>query len=369
MSSNPETSPLTDLHRRLGANMIPYRGAEAAQGCVADYGDPAAEREALGAACGLVDRSWVSGLEMLGADRTRFLGGYVTCDVKGLEPGAGAYGFVTGVKGRVLADPVVLALDDRLWLELPPGKAQEISEHLSKYVIVDRVEIRTLEDMVPLSLVGPRSAEVLGSVVEPLEEVWSHRVAEVLGTGVRLVREPSLAVGEREIPAWTLWVAAGGAEALFGALLDHGAASGLMPVGHLALDALRVEAGRPLYGVDFDGANFPQETGLEEQAVSYDKGCYLGQEVVARIHYRGGVNRHLRGLVFGGEVERVADLIGRAVLAGGREAGKVTSAAEAGAGAIGLAILHRRAEPGSPVELAGGGTARVVELPFRPAKP
>ncbi len=352
MSSNP----LPDLHRRLGAAMTSYRGVEAA----ADYGDQNAEGEALRAACGLIDRSWTSGLEMLGEDRTRFLNGYVTCEVKGLEPGAGAYGLVTSVKGRVLADPVVLALDDRLWLELPPDRTQEISQHLGKYAIFDRVEIRPLDGWVPLSLIGPRSAEALGAAGVP-EAAWSHRAAEVASTEVRIVREPAFEVRGREVPAWTIWVPAGSAESCFQELIANGAGD-LVPVGHRAFDGLRIEAGRALYGLDFGGENFPQETGLEEQTVSYDKGCYLGQEVVARIHYRGGVNRHLRGLIFD---SGAADPVGKAVLAGGREAGTVTSVTASADGTrIGLAILHQRAEPGAGVEIADAGTARVVELPF-----
>ncbi len=361
MSSDPEASssprgisPRRDLHRRAGT--ATYRGVEA----VTDHGDEAAEREALRSACGLVERSWTSGLEILGQDRCRFLSGFITCDVQPLEPGEGAYGLITDVKGRVLADPVVLVLDDRLWLELPPGRAKAISEHLNKYAIADRVEIRPLDDVIPLSLIGPRSGEVLGAD-QPPEVAWCHRVAEIMGTEVRLVREQPLPIAGREIPGCTIWVPAEDAPALFGRLLKSGA-SGLVPVGYRAYDALRVAAGRPLYGIDFDAGNFPQETGLEEQTVSYTKGCYLGQEVVARIHYRGGVNRHLRGLLLGDDT---GEPVGRAVLVGGSEAGTVTSAATlAGGVRIGLAILHRRAEPGADVELAGGGTARVVDLPF-----
>ncbi len=347
------TSRLPTLHRRLGAELAPYRGAEAP----AAYGDQAAELAALRAACGLVDLPWMAGLEMLGEDRVRFLNGLVTCDVKGLEPGRGAYGFVTSLKGRVMADLAVLALDDRLWLELPASVAGPIAEHLLKYVIVDRVEIRPLDGVIPLGLVGPRSAEVLGAGELP-EADFGHLQIRLCGAEVRAVREPPLG----EVPAWTLWVPATRAGDLFEQLLERGAAHALRPVGHRALDRLRLEAGRPLFGVDFGPDHFPQETGLEAAAVSYDKGCYLGQEVVARIHYRGGVNRHLRGLMGSGAPPD--DLVGREVSAGGRAAGTVTSAAPADGGWLGLAILHRRAEPGAEGEIAGGAVARVVEPPF-----
>ncbi|HEY0553554.1 MAG TPA: glycine cleavage T C-terminal barrel domain-containing protein, partial [Thermoanaerobaculia bacterium] len=127
---------------------------------------------------------------------------------------------------------------------------------------------------------------------------------------------------------------------------------------------LRAEAGIPRFGRDFGAENFPQETGAEE-AVSYTKGCYLGQEVVARIHYRGGVQKSLRGLVF----DCAAPAPGAALLAEGREAGTVTTVVDSIAlgRPIGLAILHRRgAGTGIRLEVAGGGTAEVRDLPLVP---
>jgi len=347
--------PLADFHRSLGAHLLPYRGLEAP----AFYQDAAEEYEALHYGCGLVDRSWMESLEMRGEDRTRFLGGLVTCDIKSLAAGQGVYGFVTTMKGRVMADLTALAAEDHLWLEVSPGTASTVAAHLQKYVIVDRVEISVTDDHIPLTLIGPRSSELLALDKLP-EKVHEHLATEVFGTAVRLVREPSWGVD-----AWTLWVAVADAPGLIERLVDEGSAYGFRPVGHQAYDRLRVEAGVALQGVDFDVANFPQETGLEDFAVSYTKGCYLGQEVVARIHYRGGVNRHLRGLVFAADLEAAnADLIDRPLSVDGREVGSVTSVAETTTGRVGLAILHQRAEPNAEVDLADGGTARVVELPF-----
>ncbi len=347
--------PLVDFHRSHGAHLLPYRGLEAP----AFYQDAAEEYEALRNGCGLVDRSWTESLVMHGEDRARFLGGLVTCDAKSLASGQGAYGFVTTVKGRVMADLTVLAAADHLWLELSPGTAAAVAAHLQKYVIVDRVEIAVVEDQIPLTLIGPKSSELL-ALDELPEKPLEHLATEVLGTAVRLVREPSLGVD-----TWTLWVAVDDAPSLIERWVEGGTANGFRLVGHQAYDRLRVEAGVALLGVDFDAANFPQETGLEDLAVSYTKGCYLGQEIVARIHYRGGVNRHLRGLTFAADLEvSNADLIGRSLSVDGREVGSVTSVAETTAGRVGLAILHQRAEPDAVVDLADGGTARVIELPF-----
>jgi folate-binding protein YgfZ len=342
-----------------------------------------ADYEALRQGCGLADRSAVGRLALLGADRQRFLNGQVTCDVKALAPGDGAYGFFTSHQGKILADVAVLALEDRLWLELPPGRAEEMAAHLGKYIIVDRVEVLPLDDYRVLTLAGPRAAEVLHTLAPDLperpeqpeqperphrpelpERPWSHLHLAELGGGVLLVRQAGLGVS-----AWSLWTPADLTEELTTRLL---AVPGVRPVGPRSLELVRTEAGIPLYGRDFGADNFPQESGLEEQAVSYTKGCYLGQEVVARIHYRGGVHKGLAGLVFPAGLPPA----GAKLLLEEKEVGTVTTAVESPAlgRAIGLAILnHRAAEPGTRLAVvaedgdASGGPAEVHPLPFVPA--
>lgn len=311
---------------------------------------------ALREGCGVVDRSQAGRLEMLGADRQRFLNAYATCDVKSLTPGAGAYGFLTSAQGRILSDLVVLAQEDRLWLELPPGQEEAVAEHLRKYVIVDRVEIRPLADMLPITLIGPRAEEVLG-VEGPLpESPWHHARTLVRGTEVALQRGGG--IDRTGAPSFTLWVSASIAPHLTERLIEAGAE----PVSLAALEILRTEAGIPRFGLDFGPDNFPQETGIED-AVSYTKGCYLGQEVVARIHYRGGVQKELRSLVFDGDAPPPS---GRRLLHEGREAGTVGTAVRSIAlgRPAGLSILHKRAaEPGTKLEVEGGGTAEVLASP------
>jgi aminomethyltransferase len=333
-----------------------------------------ADYEALRHGCGLADRSAVGRLALLGADRQRFLNGQVTCDVKGLSPGDGAYGFFTSHQGKILADVAVLALEDRLWLELPPGKAEEIAAHLRKYVIVDRVEVLPLDGYRVLTLAGPRAADSLRALAPDLgelpERTWSHLPLAELGGGVVLLRQGGLGVS-----AWSLWTPAELTEELTVRLL---ALPGVLPVGARALELVRTEAGIPRHGQDFGADNFPQESGLAEQAVSYTKGCYLGQEVVARIHYRGGVHKGLAGLVFPAGLPPV----GAKLLLEEKEVGTVTTAVESPAlgQAIGLAILHQRAaEPGTRLALvssasapgseaaSGGPSAEVHPLPFVPA--
>ncbi|HEV7515965.1 MAG TPA: hypothetical protein VGR07_06670, partial [Thermoanaerobaculia bacterium] len=166
-----------------------------------------ADYESLRHGCGLADRSAVGRLALTGADRQRFLNGQVTCDVKGLAPGDGAYGFFTSHQGKILADVAVLAQADRLWLELPPGKAEEIAAHLRKYVIVDQVEVLALDDYRVLTLLGPRAADALRALAPDLSELpertWSHLPLAELGGGVVLVRQGGLGVS-----AWSLWTPA-----------------------------------------------------------------------------------------------------------------------------------------------------------------
>lgn len=293
-----------------------------------------------------------------GPDRARFLNGLVTCAVAGLEPGAGAYGFVTSAKGRVLADVAVLATGDRFLLRLPAAAAEAIAEHLLKYRIADRVELEEMAATELATIAGPGAAEVLerlaGTVPERPEE---HREAEIGGAVVRLARR-----SPAPLPAWDLWLPADGGAAVVAALAEAGAPE----ADPAAWDTVRVERGAPAFGADFGPDNLPQETGLEETAVSYDKGCYLGQEVVARIHFRGAVNKGLAGLDLGEAAPPDADPR-PAVLHDGRAAGTLGTATRSPAlgRTLALAVLHERAaEPGTAVEVEGVGAATVRRLPF-----
>lgn len=359
MTTTPETSthplPLSRLHRRLGVTLAPLDGGPAVP---AHYGSVADEYRALREGCGLIDRSYYDRIELIGADRHRFLNGYITCDVKGMSPGSGAYGFLTSHQGRILADAVVLAHEDRIWLELPPGKGEEMEAHLEKYILADQVEIRSLDDMLPISLVGPRAAEILGEEAIAVlgSEPWRHARVKVEGTEVALQRSDRFGV-----PGFTLWVSASIAAPLVEILLEGGR---VRPVGLEALEILRAEAGIARFGRDFGAENFPQETGAEEAAVSYTKGCYLGQEVVARIHYRGGVQKSLRGLVF---EPGQAPNPGAVLSFEGREVGTVTTVVDSPVLGlpVGLAVLHKRgAAAGTRLEIEGGGTGEVRDLPL-----
>ena len=325
----------------------------------ASYGDPRAEASVIRGGCALWDGSAAGRLEMLGDDRHRFLNGLITADVLEIAPGESCYGLFTSVKGRVLADVSVLVHGDRLWLRLPPDRAAELREHMEQYVITDRVEIRSLAGMAPLVLLGPQAEARLaswrdGGASLPVQP-GRHCKISMFGTEVCVLREERLGVA-----GFSLWVSASILADFAAGLLESPEAP--VPVGLAAVDSVRVEAGIPRFGLDFGEETFPQEGGVDD-AVSYEKGCFLGQEVVARIHFRGGVHRTLRGLRFGAESPAADEVL----VLDSRQVGRITSRGRAASGeSIALALVANEvAAPGTELETAGGRVGRVVELPFQ----
>src|SRR4051812_18843603 len=207
------------------------------------------EYRALREGCGLADRSWMGRLEIRGADRHRFLNAYVTCDVKGLAPGEGAYGFLTSHQGRILSDLVVTALEDRLWLLLPPDQEETVARHLRKYILADRVEVLPLADMMPITLIGPRAAEVLGDAGPPPPGDWRHVRSRVHGTEVELQR-----AGRLGAEAYTLWASASIAKPLIEGLLEDPA---VRRGGGAALGGAGAPAGDPPLATGFRPGRFP----------------------------------------------------------------------------------------------------------------
>jgi aminomethyltransferase len=335
--------------------------AKTAEGlsAAAHYGDPGAEYRLLSRGCGLVDRLWVEYLELTGEDRGRFLNGMVTGDTKALQDGGGRFVFFTSAQGRILAEARVLALAESLLLELPAGCANRILEHLSRYIVADRVALTRRPDLRGLSLVGPDSWNLAARLAigdrMPADR-WALIRGEWDGVEILLAREERLGA-----PAITVHVADNAAHAVALQLLRpvDGVAAGA--AGFAAAEALRVEAGHARFGADFDAERFPQEVG-ETDALDFEKGCYLGQEVVARIHYRGKVNHRLCGLRLGsGHLPSP----GAAVDLEGDEVGRSGTAVRSPGvgGGIALAVLHRKAEVGAAVAIHGS-PAEVVDLPF-----
>ena len=302
---------------------------------------------AMTEACALVDRSERGKLALTGGEAKEFLHGQVSNDIEGLEPGTGCYTAFLTPKGKMLGDLRVLDTGEELLLDCERVALQELFNMIRRFKLGRDVELhkRTLESAL-FSLIGPRARAVAGDV--PVEE-HAHRTAELGGAAVRLIAT-DLGVD--------VLCAAEDAEAVRAALLGAGA----VPADGDAAEIRRVETGRPRYGVDLDDSVIPQEAGLNERAVSFTKGCYVGQETVARLYYRGKPNRHLRGLRLDGPAET-----GAALVLGEREVGRLGSVVESPTlGWIALALVRREAEPGAELR-AGERTATVVELPFAQA--
>ncbi|HYQ79129.1 MAG TPA: folate-binding protein [Solirubrobacterales bacterium] len=298
--------------------------------------------------CGLVEWPDRGLLIVGGAEAADYLQGQLTNDVEAIGPGEGAYAALLDRKGHMQADMRVLRPGEgpELWLDLEAAGLAAASRHLQMYKIGREVEVTDASgEHALLSLVGPRAAEIAGGA--PLPE----HACETLTVG----GAECLAIGSAE--GIDLIVPAAERERAREALL----AAGAVEASPEAAEILRIEAGRPRFGAEMGTATMPAEAGIVEQAVSFTKGCYIGQETVARLHYKGKPNRHLRGLRFSAPAAP-----GLALRLGEKEVGTVGSAAVSPAfGAVGLAILRREAEPGATVAVGEDGvTAEVVALPF-----
>jgi tRNA-modifying protein YgfZ len=308
-----------------------------------------AEYRALKERCGLVDRSERGKLLLTGSEAKEFLHGQLTNDIEGLTPGHGRYAAFLTHKGKMQGDLRVLDTGEQgLWLDTERVALQPLFNMIRRYKLGMDVELhkRTLESCL-LSLVGPDARRVAGAEDLPTEE-HANAPVRIDGIGVLLVVTDLgvdvIAEAERVTE-------------LRAALEARGA----LPVSEAAAEIVRIESGRPRFGADLDDTVIPQEAGLNERAVDFEKGCYVGQETVARLHYRGKPNRHLRGLRLSAPAEP-----GDELRLGEKVVGALgSSAVSPGLGPIGLALVRREAEPGATVAVGDAGTtAEVVTLPF-----
>ena len=308
---------------------------------------PAPEYAAITEGCGLLDRSERGKLALTGAAAKEFLQGQVTNDVESLSPGAGCYAAFLTPKGKMLGDLRILDAGDELLLDTERISLQGLFNIIRRFSVGYDVQLhkRTLECGL-LSLIGPQADVVAGAHELPAAE-HSHTEIEVDGIRVRAIRTD---VG-LDLLCDAVYTAS---------LRDRLLAVNTLEVSEATAECLRVEHGRPRYGVDLDDTVIPQEAGLNERAVSFTKGCYVGQETVARLYYRGKPNRYLRGLRLSARAAT-----GDEVRAGDRVVGKLGSVAESPRfGSIALALVRREAPVGSTVSVGEGGEGRVVELPF-----
>jgi folate-binding protein YgfZ len=290
------------------------------------------EYELVTEAAGAVDRSDRAKFLVRGSEAADFLQGQVSNDVEALEPGLGCYATILNAKGKLRTDLRVLRSADWFFLDTEPIGHAVLRHMLETYSLgrdVQHEDLTTTRALI--SVLGPGARAALD--VEPPEEEHAFVEGErglyvSTDLGVDVIGEPGLDLGVPE-------------------------------VSQEVAECVRIESGRPRLGYDMDAETMPQEAGINERAVSFTKGCYVGQETVARLHYRGKPNRHLRGLRLPEPVERGTD-----ILLGDKVVGRVASTCVSPRfGPIALALVRREAEPGTSVSL-NGATAEVVELPF-----
>jgi tRNA-modifying protein YgfZ len=303
---------------------------------------------ALTAGAGLVDRSELGKLALTGDQAAEMLNGQVSNDVEALVPGTGCYAALLTNKGKMLGDLRVLNTGGELLLITERSALQALFDQLRRGMIGWRAELhkRTVQQGL-LSLVGPRARAVAGAAGLPAAE-HANAPASLAGAPVVLVAT-DLGVD--------VLCAAEDTSRVRDALIEAGAVA----VDEAAAELVRVESGRPRYGIDLDETTIPQEAGLNDRAVSFTKGCYVGQETVARLHWRGKPNRHLRGLRLSAPAPS-----GTPLRLGDREVGRLASVALSPVhGPIALAIVRREAGVGETLAVGDGAvTAQVVALPF-----
>lgn len=358
----PRRSPLEESHARAGA------GLRERDGCVvvASYGDAGAEYEAVrGGGAGLFDLSSRGRVEVSGGEAVQFLNGMLTNDVAKLGDGAWMSAAFPNPQGRLLAPVRVLRRGGAFLLDTEAVTYERVLKYLERYTLAGDFRVRDLtNEAAMLTVQGARALEIVRAALgaEALSvERGRVTTARFEDADVTLVRATHTAEDGVD-----LFVGAPDAQTLWDALVGAGA----RPAGFDALEVLRVEAGIPRYGVDSSDANVVLEVVDESESVSYTKGCYTGQEIIARIHWRGHVAKRLAGVIFARDAEPPADSAVRSC-AEGREVGRITSSAFSPRlrRRVALAVIrYDSLAPGTELKVFSGEeefcAAHVAELPL-----
>lgn len=386
-------SALREIQQRAGGVFV-EEGSQAP--LAAHFGDPRAEYAAARGEAALFDLSDRTQVELSGRDRAKFLHNFCTNEIKLLQPGQGCEAFVTNVKGRVLGHVFVFAAPESLWIESVAGAEDALVAHLDRYLIAEDVTIhRRTAECGELFVSGPRAAERLESAgVAAAGAAPREHKPGLPRASAPATREPGLPqasdpatldalpryghakIEGLEHPLFVRRVDLLGAmgyllsvprESL-GDLWNRLAGAGISPAGAAAFHALRIEAGMPLYGIDISDDNLAQEVARTKQAISFTKGCYLGQEPIARVDALGHVNRELRGVkLASGPLPSAGDPV---VGEDGKQVGHVTSSAVSPADDLPVALAYLRTkftEPGTVVTVQAQGEA-VPATVFVPAE-
>ncbi len=360
-ASSTKASPLLSAQRVLGGQFADACGWMMAR----DFGDPAAEHQAVRQHAGLIDLSFYGVLKVSGGEAAQFLNGLVTNDVKTLAEHQGLHAaFLTG-HGKVRGLCRILRRKEDFLIINDPQTHEKIFKYIFPFSYAGDFRVEDVsEQFRTLSLQGPKSTAVLKEIsFEPIPALAAYAWAETIIIGHQVTVLRTSHTGES---GFDILVQDSGVQDLWDFMLLKGAFHGLAPVGLDALNLLRIEAGMPTYGIDVDETNMILELGLSD-AVSFTKGCYTGQEAVAMATYRGHISKKLSGLLVEGER---LPAVGSKVSKDGKEIGQVTSAIQSISLGRVIAMAYIKYgffDAGNEVHVAddaGAMTARVAELPF-----
>jgi folate-binding protein YgfZ len=358
--------PLHQFHAAINSSFVEVNGMEV----VAHYGKPLAEHAALRTSAGMLDLSFRSRLCVTGADRQRFLNGQVTNNVKELKPGEGCYAALVTAKGKMQTDLNIHCLADEFLLDFEPGLGDTIRQRFEKYIIAEDVQIVDVASSHGLlSVQGPKAPEVIkphtGGVALPAKPLGSISIADLVPGEVYCMNHSRVGTS----PGFDLFVPVSELNTVAEKLLLAARAAGGMACGWQALEMARLEAGIPRFGIDMDATNLAPETGIEGRAISYSKGCYIGQEVIARIRTYGQVAKSLRGLVLPDNLSTLPQR-GDKLFRNEKEAGYITTALASPAYKRNIALGYVRREHNEPGTILILRTAeqeypvRIATLPF-----
>jgi len=336
----------------LGAAVSEFHGAETA----ARFGDPQAEFAALRSGCAVYDLGYRAKISLTGGDRVRWLNGMVTNNVRDLALSRGVYAFLLNPQGHILGDLYAYNRGDSITVDTDASQVEKMLATFDHYIIMDDVEVKNVsEQTTALGVAGPKAEAVLKAVGVTLPTAELQLQAYSWdGAECTVVRSDA-----PQFPAYEVWIAPPKVKVLWEALIAAGATA----VGSEALEMNRIVAGVPRFGVDIRERDLPQET-EQARALNFNKGCYVGQEIVERIRSRGAVHRKFTGFVADAAVVPASK-----VVAGEKEVGEITSATSvllAGTERH-IAIGYIRREVGAPGRevLIGGVRASVMAMPMR----
>ncbi len=352
---------LTALQARgegLGATAVAeYRGAATA----ARFGDPDSEFAKLRRECGVYDLGYRAKISLAGGDRVRWLNGMVTNNIRDLAVGQGVYAFLLNPQGRILGDLYAYNRGESIVVDTDGSQIEKILATFDHYIIMDDVEVTNLANSITaLGIAGPKSREVLAAAGIAVPGAAPLQIFEAKCTcDCECISCTAVRGEDAGYESYELWLSPSEVRKTWDVLVAHGAS----PVGFEALELRRIVSGIPLYGVDIRERDLPQET-EQTRALNFNKGCYVGQEIVERIRSRGAVHRK-----FSGFVARRNDVIapGGKIVSEEKEVGEITSAASLrlGGGEKTVALGYIRREvgiPGREVTISGIN-ATIVTLP------